>query len=76
MFDMYIEKLEKVDPMQIQVVQDHLHLDLEDDEDIIDEAEDTITILNTYVDNLEIKNDKIDLTALLRKLYDEALQVS
>ena len=73
---MYIEKLEKVDPMQIQVVQDHLHLDLEDDEDIIDEAEDTITILNTYVDNLEIKNDKIDLTALLRKLYDEALQVS
>ena len=62
--------------MQIQVVQDHLHLDLEDDEDIIDEAEDTITILNTYVDNLEIKNDKIDLTALLRKLYDEALQVS
>ena len=76
LFDMYIEKLEKVDPMQIQVVQDHLHLDLEDDEDIIDEAEDTITILNTYVDNLEIKNDKIDLTALLRKLYDEALQVS
>ena len=62
--------------MQIQVVQDHLHLDLEDDEDIIDEAEDTITILNTYVDNLEIKNDKIDLTALLRALYDEALQVS
>ena len=55
---MYIEKLEKVDPMQIQVVQDHLHLDLEDDEDIIDEAEDTITILNTYVDNLEIKNEK------------------
>ena len=46
------------------------------DEDIIDEAEDTITILNTYVDNLEIKNDKLDLTALLRKLYDEALQVS
>ena len=76
LFDMYIEKLEKADPMQIQVVQDHLHLDLEDDDDIIDEAEDTITILNTYVDNLEIKNDKLDLTALLRKLYDEALQVS
>ena len=47
--------------MQVQVVQDHLHLDLEDDEDIIDEAEDTLTILNNYVDNLEIKNlmDKI-----------------
>ena len=62
--------------MQVQVVQDHLHLDLEDDDDIIDEAEDTLTILNNYVDNLEIKNEKVDLQSLLRALYDEALQVS
>ena len=76
LFDLYIEKLEAVNPMQVQVVQDHLHLDLEDDEDIIDEAEDTLTILNNYVDNLEIKNEKVDLQSLLRALYDEALQVS
>ena len=76
LFDMYIEKLEKVDPLHIQVVQDHLHLDMEDDEDIIDEAEDTLTILNTYVDNLEIKNDRVDLQQLLRSLYDEALSIS
>ena len=73
---MFIEKLEKVDPLNIQVVQDHLHLDMEDDEDIIDEAEDTLTILNTYVDNLEIKNDRVDLQQLLRSLYDEALSIS
>ena len=73
---MFIEKLEKVDPLHIQVVQDHLHLDMEDDEDIIDEAEDTLTILNTYVDNLEIKNDRVDLQQLLRSLYDEALSIS
>ena len=76
LFDMFIEKLEKVDPLNIQVVQDHLHLDMEDDEDIIDEAEDTLTILNTYVDNLEIKNDRVDLQQLLRSLYDEALSIS
>lgn len=76
LFDLYIERLEAVNPMQVQVVQDHLHLDLEDDEDIIDEAEDTLTILNTYVENLEIKNEKNDLQTLLRALYDEALQVS
>ena len=76
LFDLYIEKLEAVNPMQVQVVQDHLHLDLEDDEDIIDEAEDKLTILNNYVDNLEIKNEKVDLQSLLRALYDEALQVS
>ena len=49
---------------------------MEDDEDIIDEAEDTLTILNTYVDNLEIKNDRVDLQQLLRSLYDEALSIS
>ena len=76
LFDVFIEKLEKVDPMQVQVVQDHLHLDMEDDEDIVDEAEDTMTILNTVVDNLDIKNDKQDLQQLLRSLYDEALQIS
>ena len=33
-------------------------------------------ILNTYVDNLEIKNDRVDLQQLLRSLYDEALSIS
>ena len=71
-----MEKLEAVDPMAIQVVTDHLHLDLEDDRDIVDEAEDTLTILDSYVDGLEIKNDKQDLSLLLRSLYDEALSIS
>ena len=45
LFDLFMEKLEAADPMTIQVVTDHLHLDLEDDADIVDEAEDTLTIL-------------------------------
>ena len=76
LFDLYMEKLEAADPMAIQVVTDHLHLDLEDDSDIIDEAEDTLTILDGYVEGLEIKNDKQDLQLLLRSLYDEALSIS
>lgn len=76
MFDMFIERLEAVDPLNIQVVTDHLHLDLEDDNDIIDEAEDTLTILKTYVDGLEIKNDKMELQQILKTLYDEALAIS
>jgi len=76
MFDMFIEKLEASDPLNIQVVTDHLHLDLEDDNDIIDEAEDTLTILKTYVDGLDIKNDKMELQQVLKMLYDEALAVS
>mgnify|MGYP003642690739 CR=1 FL=1 len=76
LFDMFIEKLESADPLHIQVVTDHLHLDLEDDDDIIDEAQDTVAILNNYVDGLEIKNDKAELQTLLRNLYAEALMIS
>jgi hypothetical protein len=75
LFDLYMEKLEAVDPMSIQVVTDHLHMDLEDDSDIIDEAEDTLTILDNYVEGLEIKSSKQELQTLLRSLHDEALSV-
>ena len=40
-----IDKLEKSGTVNIQVVDDHLNLNLETDDEIINEAEDTITIL-------------------------------
>lgn len=74
-FDMLIDKLEKAGVADIQVVDDHLHLDLEDDTDIVNEAEDTITILKKYVDGLELQADKAQLESLLQNLYNEALSV-
>jgi hypothetical protein len=49
-----------------------LNLDLQDDDDIVDEAEDTLTILTKYVGQLE-DVDKIGLEQLIRELYNEAL---
>lgn len=74
-FDMFIENLEKNEVADIQVVDDHLHLDLEDDEDIVNEAEDTITILKKYVDGLNVQADRQRLEGLLQSLYHEALSV-
>lgn len=74
-FDMYIEKIEKAGAIDLQVVEDHLNLDLEDDQDIVSEAEDTLTILSKYVDQLELKVDKSKLDNLLRTLYNEALSM-
>jgi hypothetical protein len=74
-FDVYIEKLEKAGLADLQVVEDHLNLNLEDDADIVNEAEDTLTILNKYVDQLELKVDKTKLEGLLRNLYNEALSM-
>lgn len=74
-FDMYIDKLEKSGVIDIQVVEDHFHLDLEDDSDIVNEAEDTLTILNKYVDQLEVKGDRARLDNLIRNLYYDALNL-
>ena len=75
MFDMFIEKMQKSDPFDIQVVEDHLNLNLEDDSSIVSEAEDTLTILSKYVDHLELSVDKQRLENLLRNLYSEALSM-
>jgi hypothetical protein len=70
---MLIDKLEKHGVADIQVVEDHFHLDLEADEDIVNEAEDTITILNKYIDSLQIQGDRQRLDNLMRNLYHDAL---
>jgi DNA repair exonuclease SbcCD nuclease subunit len=74
-FDLYVEALEKAEAVHIQVVDDNLNLNIETDEDLVDEAEDTITILKKYIENLELDTDKPALDGLLRTLYEEALHV-
>lgn len=74
-FDTYIDKLEKAGALDIQVVEDNLNLHLEDDSDIINEAEDTLTILTKVVDQWETPVDKKRLDNFLRTLYSEALSV-
>ena len=75
LFDTFVSKLEDQNLINLQVVEDHLHLDLEDDEDIIDEAEDTLTILDKYIDGLEISANKQQLQSLMKNLYNEALAI-
>ncbi len=76
LFDSYIERLEKNELINLQIVEDHLNLDLEDTDDIINEAEDTVTILDKYVDGLEISADKDRVKTLMRELYNEALSIA
>ena len=74
-FDMFIDKIEKSGVIDLQVVEDNLNLNLEDDSDIVDEAEDTLTILRKYCDHVGTKVDKKKLDAFLTGLYEEALTV-
>ncbi|NBP66813.1 MAG: recombinase [Bacteroidetes bacterium] len=72
-FDLMIDKLEKAGVSDIQVVEDHFHMDLEADDDIINEAEDTLTILTKYIDGLQLQSDRQRLDTLMQNLYHEAL---
>ena len=71
-FDLFIDKLEKAETTHIQIVDDNLNLNLYTDENIINEAEDTLTILKNYVNDLELNENKAELNLLMRELYEEA----
>jgi len=75
LFDTFIDKIERCEPVDIQVVEDHLNLDIEVEEDIVNEAEDTITILNKFVDSINTKVDKVDIKKVMQELYSEALNM-
>ena len=51
------------------------YLDMQYNHILVDEAQDTMTILTQYVQNLEFKGDKVKVENFLRELYSEALSV-
>lgn len=74
-FDIVVDRLEKAGVVDLQVVEDHLNLNLEADEDIVSEAEDTVTILRKYVHNMSINTDKKRVEDIIQSLYTEALTI-
>lgn len=72
-FDMFINKLYEYDPADINIVEEFNNDNSEDDE--LDQTQDTITILNSYIDSLKT-NESFDVNKLkniMREVYVEAL---
>ena len=75
-FDRFIESIEIENPLEVQIVEDHLNLNLEDDNDIINEAESTLSIFKKYIEGFDAKTvDKQKLENKIVELYNEALTV-
>lgn len=72
MFDYVVDEFYKAGVSDVAIVEDFTDNTINDDE-IIDEAEDTMTILSKYIDNsqLDVESDKLKI--LMRELYVEAL---
>jgi hypothetical protein len=72
LFDILINRLYQIGPIDITIAEDFTEQeDIQDDD--VDQAEDTTTILNKYVDNLTTDLEKDKIKNLLRGLYVEAL---
>ena len=75
-FDMFIDQIEKVGVLEMQIVEDHLNLAVETDEEIVDEAESTINIFKKYIDQVNSPNlNKNKLEQTIVELYNEAIAI-
>ena len=73
LFDIVMDNLYKAGAADISVVEDFTDSTIDTDQDLIDQAEDTMTILSKYIDNLTLNVESDKLKGLMRELYVEAL---
>lgn len=74
LFDKFMDKLYGINPIDITIAEDFTDLTEGVEDDMVNQAEDTITILNKYVDSIQEENlDNKKLKSILQELYVEAL---
>jgi len=73
LFDYLTDNLYKIGAADIAIVEDYNDDIIVNDSDIIDQAEDTMTILSKYIDGLTLNVEPDRLKSVLRELYVEAL---
>jgi len=75
-FDQFIEKLHSINPIDINVIEDHNDIMEEIEDDFIDESQDTVDIINKFIDSIEQKDiDSSRLKNIMKELYIEALSI-
>ena len=72
-FDKFVDKLLKTDVYEVKIAEDFSELDASNvSDDIVENAEDTMTLLERYVDELDVTLNKDKLKSKMRALYTEA----
>ena len=73
LFDYVVDALYKTQVADVAIVEDFTDNMVEDDEELVNQAEDTMTILSKYIDGLTINVESAKLKNLMRELYVESL---
>ena len=72
-FDKFVDKLLQADAHEVKIVEDFSELDAENvSDDIVENTEDTMTLLEKYIDELDVTMNKDRLKNTMRSLYTEA----
>ena len=72
-FDKFTDKLFKADCHEVKIIEDFTDLDANTvSDDIVENSQDTMTLLGKYIDDLDINLDKTKLKTDISKLYHEA----
>ena len=75
LFDTVVEQINKAEVCDLTIIEDTSIELIENDQELIDQAEDTITLLDSYIDNLALDLDNSKLKNVMREVYVEALNV-
>jgi hypothetical protein len=76
LFDKFMNNLYSVNPADITIAEDLTDYSEGLEDEMVDQAEDTLTVLNKFVDNINEENiDNGKLKTILRELYVEALNM-
>lgn len=75
LFDSVIENLIKAGAADVSVIEEFSDIAIIEDEDLVNQAEDTMTILSKYIDGLQTNVESEKLKTLMRELYVESLNV-
>jgi hypothetical protein len=76
LFDVVIDSIYKAGAADISIVEDFTDNTGDVDQELIDQAEDTMTILSKYIDNLTINVEPDRLKKIMQELYVEALSTT
>ena len=72
-FDRFVDNLLRADTHEVKIIEDFSDLDASTvSDDIVENSEDTMTLLNKYVDELQVNLNKPRLKNTMKSLYTEA----
>jgi hypothetical protein len=72
-FEKFIDKLYSIGVQELKIIE---NFEIQESEDFkVDEDENTLSILNRYIDDSEFNFDKIVIKNILQDLYQQASQV-